>query len=148
MPGNTTLEAALVNFYSFWKPREIPPKTVPLKTKPANFLHLDPLGKASFVASRLLKIQKIYILANTPSFVGHLPLVRFLWDVSEGVVLMVRPECNINDDSVYCIEAFSVVPDKVFYQLYIQMYEHFGVILFDEIERSFITPEEFKNRKK
>jgi hypothetical protein len=143
MPGHTSLEAAYVNFYSFWKPREIPPRT-----KRVDFLHLDPFGKAPVVASQILKIPNTYILANTPSYVGHLPLVRFLWDVQEGVVLMVRPECNINDDSVFCIEAFSVISDKVFYKLYVQMHEHFGAVLFDEIERSFITPEEFKNRKK
>lgn len=140
--GITHLEAAGVNFYSFWKPREIPEKGQKI-----TYLHLDQFGRAAPVAAQLLKIHKMYILANTPSFVGHLPLVRFIWDVGDGVVLLVRPECNIREDYVFCIEAFSVLPDKLFYPLYVQINEHFNAVLFDEIERSFITLEEFRSKR-
>jgi hypothetical protein len=141
MPG-TQLETSSVNFYSFWKPADIPPKG-----KKTTYLKLQPLGKVTAVASRLLKIPKMYTLVSTPSFVGQLPIIRFIWDVEDGVILMVRPECNLADDSVFCIETFSLLPDQRFMSLYVQLNEHFGVVLFDEVARSFITIRDFRAKK-
>lgn len=142
--NDTPLEASSIHFYSFWKPNPIPPRGH--KTPGVNLMSI---GETRWVASEILKIPHMYTVVSTPSFIGHLPVLRFIWDIDKGVMLKVRPECvsteKTGNNHVFSIDAFSAIPDSKFYSLYIQFEEHFGITLYDEVNRCFMVPKEFKH---
>ena len=134
---------AKIEYFSFWKPDPLPPKDA--KIHPVD---LQSLGTLETVTEKLTEVPR---LARVPKSLWEVqdenPALRFQWQVEEGVILQVRVEQGPpKPGEVLTIGAASAAPKTVFYRLYIQIYEQFGVTLFDEGAHDFLTPKEFKLR--
>jgi hypothetical protein len=83
--------------------------------------------------------------ANPWELLDKAPTLRMRWEVEEGVLLKVRPEQGPpKPGEVLTIEAHSAAPNRIFYRLYVQLYEQFGVTLLDERSHDFLSPREFR----
>ena len=121
-----------VTFYSFWRPDPIPKK--------GEYTNLHPIASIGKVTENLLKIPKMTGMTTSPSLIGGLPIIRLLWQ--KGVALHFREEHST--PYVLNIGAVSTICDRKLYILYVQMYEHLGVTLFDEITQRFLMPKDFR----
>ena len=130
-------------YFSFWKPEPIPPKDAKIHT-----VDLRPLGVLESVAEKLAEVPQMAQVPKSPWEVqDEHPTLRFQWQVEHGVILRVRAEQGPpRPGEVLTIGAASAAPQKDFFRLYVQIYEQFGVTVFDERVQDFLTPREFRSR--
>lgn len=138
---NDESKPAKIEYFSFWKPDPLPPRDS--KIHP---VELQSLGTLESVTEKLTDVPHLSPVPQTVWDVqDENPAVRFRWYVEEGVILQIRVEKGPpKPGEVLTIGAASAAPKTVFYRLYIQIYEQFGVTLFDEGAHDFFTPKEFK----
>jgi hypothetical protein len=128
--------------FSFWKPDPIPPKNSTILP-----IELHSLGPLKSVAEKLLDVPKMSTMPAVPWEVNAERSVSLVWDVEDGVILQVRAEQGPpKPGEVLTINAKSSTPEKVFYRLYVQIYEHFGATVLDEKSHQFYTPKEFRTK--
>lgn len=135
MSKSNPLDGPELSFYSFWKPD-------PLPSPDQSELLFYPLGSIDEVTRQLLRIPNM-----SHRFCPIVPSVRLLWRVGNGVVLQARPEQGqemVGD--VITLSAVSAVSDQVFYRLYVQLREQFGVTLLDETHGVFLSVEDMKRK--
>lgn len=130
-------------YYSFWKPEPLPPRDSKIHT-----VDLQPLGTLDVVAQKLTEVPNLAQVPKSPWEVqDEHPTLRFQWQVEAGVILRVRAEQGPPaPGEVLTIGAACAAPQKDFFRLYVQIYEQFGVTVFDERLQDFLTPREFKLR--
>lgn len=135
--------AAHIEYFSFWKPDPLPPRDA--KIHP---VELQSLGRLDDVTQKLSDVPNLRQVPKSPWEVqDENPALRFQWKVNEGVILQIRVEKGPpKPGEVLTIGAASAAPQNVFYRLYVQIYEQFGVTLFDERAHDFLTPKEFRER--
>ncbi|HEY3324564.1 MAG TPA: hypothetical protein VGP72_29195 [Planctomycetota bacterium] len=127
---------------SFWKPDPVPPKDA--KICPIELL---PLGKLKSVANKLLDVPHMTKLPTAPWESNASETASFLWQVDEGVILKVHAEQGPpKPGEVLTINARNAADGKVFYRLYVQIFEYFGATVLDEQSHQFVTPKEFKTK--
>jgi hypothetical protein len=119
-----------LSFYSFWKPQSIP--------RGEGNLVLHPLGTLEEVTKKLLRLPFI-----KPVHCQRSSTVRLGWGVGFGVIMQIKAP---KDGRVLMISVTSGVPDHVFYRLYVQLREQFGVTVLDEVTNEFLTTKQFKSR--
>ena len=136
-------ERGKVEYFSFWKPDPVPPKNA--KILP---VALHSLGKLADVTEKLFDVPGMARVPKSPWEVAEEnPALRLKWEVDEGVILHVRTEQGPpKPGEVLTIGAASSAPQRVFYRLYVQIYEQFGVTVFDERLHDFYTPREFRSK--
>ena len=128
--------------FSFWKPDPIPPKNTTILP-----IELHSLGPLKSVAEKLLDVPKMSAMPAVPWEAEAEKSVSLVWDVEDGVILQVRAEQGPpKPGEVLTINAKSSTPEKVFYRLYVQIFEHFGATVLDEKSHQFFTPKEFRTR--
>lgn len=129
--------------FSFWKPEPIPPKDASILP-----IELHSLGPLKAVAAKLLDVPKMSAMPAAPWEVNAAEKrVSLIWDVEEGVILQIRAEQGPpKPGEVLTIVAKSATPEKVFYRLYVQIFEHFGATVLDEKSHQFYTPKEFRSK--
>lgn len=123
---------------SFWK---VDP--VPKQSQAIEVANLKEIGHAEKVIDKLLTIPRLTKPIPTVYDVLHdNGQVKFLWTVDKGVLLYFTPN---DKDNVEVIYASSYVIDKVFFRLYVQLYERFEITLLDgSFSKCFLTPMDFK----
>ena len=129
--------------FSFWKPEPIPPKDATILP-----IALHSLGPLQAVAQKLMDVPKMSEMPRAP-WEAKLKdkNVSLIWEVEEGVILQVHAEQGPpKPGEVLTIIAKSATPEKVFYRLYVQIYEHFGATVLDEKLHQFYTPKEFRSK--
>lgn len=128
-----------IKIYSLWKPSYLPLQSSNDKIE----IKLLTIGTIEDITRKILKIHNITLISDR---IG-LPMRRLHWGVKTGVIIQFRSEGLVDTPktNVLTIEVISAVDQNTFYNLYIQLYEHLGVILFDEISQSIIPPKEFKH---
>jgi hypothetical protein len=129
--------------FSFWKPDPIPPKDATILP-----IELHSLGPLKAVAEKLLDVPKMSQMPTAP-WEAKLAerSVSLIWEVEEGVILQVHAEQGPpKPGEVLTIIAKSATPEKVFYRLYVQIYEHFGATVLDEKSHQFYTTKEFRTK--
>ena len=128
--------------YSFWKPEPVPPKDATILP-----VELFSLGKLATVSEKLLDIPHMCGMPVAPWEGPAEQNLCLRWECDAGVVLKVRIEQGPpRPGEVLTIEARSKAPEKIFYRLYVQIYEQFGVTVLDEKRHEFLTPREFRSR--
>ncbi len=128
--------------FSFWKPEPIPPKNTTILP-----IELHSLGPLKAVAEKLLDVPKMSAMPTAPWEVDAEKRVCLMWDVEDGVILQVRAEQGPpKPGEVLTINAKCSTPEKVFYRLYVQIFEHFGATVLDEKSHQFYTPKEFRTK--
>lgn len=132
-----------ISYFSFWKPEPLPPRDS--KFHPVD---LQSLGSLDDVTEKLADVPRMAIVPKSPWEVDdENPALRFQWQVEQGVILQVRVEQGPpKPGEVLTIGAASAAPKNVFYRLYVQVFEQFGVTLFDEGAHDFLTPKEFREK--
>lgn len=118
---------------TLWKPKKIDDLSV----------ELLPLGPASQVASRILDIPRMHVFLSTLTADGYL---SFLWDVGSGVTIAFRDEPELGKGGVFSMMIMDLhrVSPMEFYRLYVQVSEHFGVLLLEG--EKFVGVKQFKAR--
>lgn len=129
--------------FSFWKPDPIPPHNATILP-----IELHSLGPLLTVAQKLLDVPK---MSEVPPAPWEAKLsektVSLIWEVEEGVILQIKAEQGPpKPGEVLTINAKCATPEKVFYRLYVQIYEHFGATVLDEKSHQFYTPKEFRTK--
>ena len=129
--------------FSFWKPDPIPPKNTTILA-----IELHSLGPLKSVAEKLLDVPKMSAMPAVPWELNAAEKgVSLIWDVEDGVILQVRAEQGPpKPGEVLTINAKSSTSEKVFYRLYVQIFEHFGATVLDEKSHQFFTPKEFRTK--
>lgn len=127
---------AKVKFYSFWKPEEIRP--------PNKCLNLMTFGIIEDVVARLTSIPGMESLPFTT--IADRPLFRLLWKHGDGVFIMGQAEMRKDKWLIFGINAVSSLGDSEFSKLFVQVNEHFGCVVLDEVERNFFTVGDFKKK--
>lgn len=124
--------------FSFWKPDPIPQESDGISCS-----NLVPLGMAFDVLDKILTIPlTTYMNINMDQ---DCSLV--FWGRDKGVMLTFKDDPgNIAPGLVVTINAKSNVDDKLFYRLYVQLFERFSTTLLDESSSLFLTPKQFKKR--
>jgi hypothetical protein len=129
--------------FSFWKPDPIPPKNAGILP-----IELHSLGSLNSVAEKLMEVPHMARIPTAPW--DQTPVesdVRLLWEVEGGVVLKVHlEEGPPKPGEVLTINARSHAPQRIFYRLYVQIFEQFGATLLDEKSHEFYTPREFRTK--
>jgi len=134
-------ESGLVRF-SFWKPDPLPPKDCTILP-----IELCSLGTLTVVAEQLLEVPHMHEVPAAPWDEKPALSLHLKWDVEDGVVLKVRTEQGPpKPGEVLTIQTQSVVPEKIFFRLYVQIFEQFGATVLDEKKHEFLTPKEFRTR--
>ncbi len=128
-------------FFSLWRPEPLPPKDNKLLS-----VKMQPIGQYQELTRRIIALPNMKIMLKNTQVIGRVPMMRVLWDVKEGVILQYRAEQGSLD--VVSITAISAVNDKLFYKLYVQMYEQFSTIVLDDMTHQFFTPNEFHKKVK
>lgn len=118
----------MISVFSFWKPDPIP-----TTRQPVNFW---PIGTIQEVQRKILQITNFRV---TPCLLW--PMFRATWKSS--IVIQTSPN---RDNNVYTIEVFSAAPTLEFYKMYVQLFDHLGVIVMDEREQIFIPPKLFREK--
>lgn len=135
---NPAPDSKIVRF-SFWKPDPVPPKND--KILP---IDLHSLGRIEEVTERLFEVPHMAEMPKAP-WEEHSDTMRLQWQVEEGVILKVRAEAGPPaPGEILTINATTIAPKKVFFRLYVQLFEQFGVTVLDEEQQSFFTPREFR----
>jgi hypothetical protein len=129
--------------FSFWKPEPVPPKDSKILA-----VKLHSLGKLREVAERLFEVPHMASLPSGPwEQRDAATSMRLRWQVEDGVILQVKTEQGPpRPGEVLTIRAASRTPNRVFFRLYVQLFEQFGVTVLDERQRDFVTPREFRAR--
>jgi len=128
--------------FSFWKPEPLPPKDS--KILPIELLSL---GKIETVSKQLLEIPRMSEMPRAPWEEPSNEKVRMHWECDAGVWLTVGIEKGPpKPGEVLTIEAQSQAPEKMFFKLYVQIFEQFGATVLDEHVHQFFTPREFRTR--
>ena len=129
--------------FSFWKPEPLPPKDKRILP-----IQLLSLGKLASVVERLLDVPRMAAVPEVPwEREPESPTLNLRWQVEDGVVLQVHAEEGPpKPGEVLTIHAESATPRKVFYRLYVQIYEQFGATVLDERLHQFFTPREFREK--
>lgn len=102
------------------------------------------IGSVNEVVSHLLSIPKLYQLQDRDE--DDPTALVFKWIPGKSVWLRIRPELVAThpDPQILTIWANSESKPILFYILYMQLYEHFGVVLMDNDNKEFIGLKEFK----
>jgi hypothetical protein len=129
--------------FSFWKPEPLPPKDATILP-----VELISLGTLNDVAEKLLDVPHMSAVAKAPWDTDlATPTLQLRWEVDQGVILQIRAEQGPpKPGEVLTINARCAAPTKIFYRLYVQIYEQFGATVLDEKVHEFLTPREFKDR--
>jgi len=130
--------------FSFWKPDPVPPKNNTIMP-----IELHALGTLSEVKQKLFEVPHLAEVPTAPwEQEEGAETLNLKWTVEEGVILKVRAETGPpSPGEVLTIGAQSSTEARVFYRLYVQLFEQFGVTLFDERDHDFLTPKEFRSRR-
>ena len=136
-------EGSKMEYFSFWKPEPLPPKEA--KILPVD---LQSLGKLREVTEKLFDVPRMAEVPQAPwELKEDPPTMRLQWQVEQGVILRVRTEQGPpKPGEVITIGAISAAPHYIFYRLYVQLFEQFGVTVLDECSHDFLTPKEFRAR--
>lgn len=126
------LDGPEICFYSFWKPDPLP--TVNHKGD----VFFSTIGDFNDVIRSLLRIPN-----TKPIYCPKIQMARVLWNIDKGVVLHVRGDLL---KEVLTIGVTSIVPDEIFYRIYLQVHEQLGVTLLDEVSGEFIGVKEYRAR--
>ena len=129
--------------FSFWKPDPIPPKNSTILP-----VELHSLGSLNSVTEKLMDVPHMTMIPTAPwDQTATESNVNLRWDVEGGVVLKVHLEQGPpKPGEVITINARSGTPQRVFYRLYVQIFEQFGATLLDEQIHQFFTPKEFRTK--
>jgi hypothetical protein len=123
-----------MEYYSFWKPDPIPAKNEKIAAS-----NLNSLGTLKEVTEELETITNIKYLPKSPwEILDENVHIRYSW---RGVILDVKPE---SDCQVITIRADNPLPKVEFYRLYVQLFEHFEVVIL--VGTDFLIPKEFKDQ--
>jgi hypothetical protein len=136
-----TADPNLIRF-SFWKPEPLPPKNASILP-----VELLSLGALKTVTARLLDIPKMEAIPAPPWQTDADENLTLHWGCDAGVLLRVHVEQGPpKQGEILTIDAQSKTPDKVFFKLYVQIFEQFGATVLDERTHEFFTPKEFRTR--
>jgi hypothetical protein len=129
--------------FSFWKPDHIPQKDATILP-----IELHSLGSLNSVAEKLMEVPHMTQIPAAPWDQNLTDSnMKLLWEVDGGVVLKVHIEQGPpKPGEVLTINARSSAPQRVFYRLYVQIFEQFGATLLDEQSHQFYTPKEFRTK--
>jgi hypothetical protein len=128
--------------FSFWKPEPLPPKDSTILP-----IELCSLGTLSNVAEKLLNVPHMHAVPPAPWDEKPGVSLNLMWDVEDGVMLKARTEQGPpKPGEVLTIHARADVAEKIFYRLYVQIFEQFGATVLDEKCHEFLTPREFRTR--
>ncbi|HYG74646.1 MAG TPA: hypothetical protein VEK08_06550 [Planctomycetota bacterium] len=128
--------------FSFWKPEPIPPKNATIVP-----IELLSLGRLADVAERLMEVPKMAKVQQPPWEASAETGVNLVWEVEQGVILQIKAEQGPpKPGEVLTVTAKAAVPEKVFYRLYVQIFEQFGATVLDEKSHQFFTPKEFRTK--
>jgi hypothetical protein len=129
------------SLFSFWKP-----EPVPCKNSKILAVRLHSLGKLREVANRLFDVPHMAKLPLGLWEKDSAESMRLRWQVEDGVILQVKTEQGPpKPGEVLTIRAASRTPNRVFFRLYVQLFEQFGVTVLDERQHDFMTPREFRS---
>jgi len=128
--------------FSFWKPEPLPPKDATILP-----IELISLGFLDDVAEKLMEVPKMSHVQPAPWDVQAETGVHLIWEVDQGVILQIKTEQGPpKPGEVLTITAKASTPERVFYRLYVQIYEQFGATVLDEKSHQFVTPREFRTK--
>ena len=128
------------DLFSFWKPEPVPPKNSKILA-----VKLHSLGKLKEVTERLFEVPHMARVPAGPWEKERPTSIRLRWQVEDGVILQVKTEQGPpKPGEVLTIRAANRTPNRVFFRLYVQLFEQFGVTVLNEKQHDFMTPREFR----
>ncbi len=143
MSDNHSSHNSEIAQFSFWKPDPIPPKDTTILP-----IELHSLGSLNSVTEKLMEVPHMTKIPAAPwDQAATDSNVKLLWEVEGGVVLKVHLEQGPpKPGEVITINARSGAEQRIFYRLYVQIFEQFGATLLDEKSHQFYTPKEFRTK--
>ena len=143
MQKNPEEHKGAVDYFSFWKLDPIPPKNTQILP-----FELHSLGRLEVVTQKLFDVPGLKEVEKSLWEINEeTPSLRLRWPVEEGIILQVRAEQGPpKPGEVLTIHAASAAANRVFYRLYVQLFEQFGVTVLDERSHDFLTPREFRDQ--
>lgn len=119
---------------SLWKVNKIPEGKCSLSS-----FDSEPLGTLKEVRLKLLDVYYMLELNSVVSKDDGLTYYRFQWDNKILMILTDHSDGKVRSLILYKVDDF-----KHFHSLYVQLFELFGVTLYDEENCKFITPKDYK----